>query len=308
MDGEKAVKRVKIIERWQAKLQESVIKLGNSLYVLVSGAAKDLLENPKNIADVLEDFQGAYHFPVVEQFAADIMGITDLNVTYFQDAIESEVSKAIFDRTAKKVLDFTKERFGLAGTEKLTLTKDGFLKSFYEATPVKQEMRQLAYNAKVSNMGVTAFKKELKELVQGVETSTAKSPGVLERYYETYAYDTYQQADRAAQQIFNEEIKLTAAIYTGGLIKTSRPFCVARNGKVFLNEEIEKFGTPEDKYGGYSNKARGEFAGKPRTAYNPFTSLGGHRCMHSLSYISNREALRRREDLEIVNGVLKIKS
>lgn len=87
------------------------------------------------------------------------------------------------------------------------------------------------------------------------------------------------------------EMGLHFTRYQGGIIKTSRPFCIERNNKIFHVSQVAKFGTPADTFGGYKNKSQGEFQGKPRV-YNPFYHLGGHNCRHRYFYISNEYAFR----------------
>ena len=60
---------------------------------------------------------------------------------------------------------------------------------------------------------------------------------------------------------------------------------IKRHGKLFSREEIEKFGTPQDQYGGYTNKSEGEFQGKT-DPYNPFIDMGGYNCRHQYRWIS----------------------
>jgi len=79
------------------------------------------------------------------------------------------------------------------------------------------------------------------------------------------------------------------------LIRDSRDFCVHRNNKVFSLEEIEKFATPEDKFGGYSDD-NGNFHGKPEN-YSPIEHLGGDGCRHRLDFISVQLAYRLRPEL-----------
>ena len=87
------------------------------------------------------------------------------------------------------------------------------------------------------------------------------------------------------------EIGMHFARYQGGIIKTSRPFCIERNNKIFHVSQIAKFGTPDDEFGGYTNKSIGQFAGK-YPVYNPFYDLGGYNCRHRYFYIGKAYAER----------------
>jgi hypothetical protein len=88
------------------------------------------------------------------------------------------------------------------------------------------------------------------------------------------------------------------ALYQGGIIATTRPFCKKRNGKVFTRDEIKLFGTSKDKFGGYERKGDGYFKGKYKSGYNPLTDAGCYNCRHFYNWISNRLAIRLRPELK----------
>ena len=83
-------------------------------------------------------------------------------------------------------------------------------------------------------------------------------------------------------------IGLQHAIYSGGLIEDTLPFCKARNGKAFSLDEINQWSQAPD---------------RPRIEnYDPFIHLGGNRChpdqahcQHRLLFISKEEFERRIE-------------
>lgn len=98
------------------------------------------------------------------------------------------------------------------------------------------------------------------------------------------------------KQVAKEE-EMHFAYYQGGIMKRTRDFCEERNNKLFHVSEIALFGTPDDPYGGYTNKSQGEFQGKT-DPYDPFTDLGGYNCRHRLFYVSNELGFRLRTDLD----------
>lgn len=113
--------------------------------------------------------------------------------------------------------------------------------------------------------------------------------GAVEQQLNEKTFDSFQQYDRQLQKGIAEDLGMNYAIYQGGLIKTSREFCVIRNDKVFHKDEIAQFGTSADKYGGYKDKATGEFDGKSKP-YNPFIDAGGWNCRHHYGWISDELA------------------
>lgn len=122
--------------------------------------------------------------------------------------------------------------------------------------------------------------------------------GSLEEHVETSIPEPFQVFDRTSSREFADGIGATYIHYVGGLIDTSRDFCIVRDDEVFTEDEVSKFGTSADKYGGYTNKSRGEFSGKFRIGYDPFAHLGGHRCRHRLKYIGDEEAFSLRPGLK----------
>lgn len=208
-----------------------------------------------------------------------IESLTDLhgnNTDYFNEIADYDIkndSEAIFTQMMKRLgYDRSKER----------LTKGGYLQSILDSDDPVIQLKVAALRAIVTGQSLADFKKSIDIIARGREGSA----GLLEKHYGTHLYEVYQQYDREVGRLLAEKLGLKYAIYQGGLIKTSRPFCIARNDKVFTTDEISLFGTPKDKYGGYSNKAAGEFQGKPNV-YNPFLDAGGINCRHNFDYVSN---------------------
>ncbi len=111
--------------------------------------------------------------------------------------------------------------------------------------------------------------------------------------FNTFAYDTYAAVDRTAQKLWAGKLGLKAFIYAGGKIKTSRLFCIHNNGKVFTTDEAKEW---ESMIGEDDGPMWSE------GTYEPLRDMGGHRCRHSPNFISNREAISRRPELESVLG------
>jgi hypothetical protein len=108
--------------------------------------------------------------------------------------------------------------------------------------------------------------------------------GMAQKYYSRWTHDIYSQYQRVGANQVRKKLGLKYAIYQGGLIESSRPFCEQRNGKVFSEEEIEKW-------------INLNFEGKPDVGYNPIADLGGYNCRHRLDWISEELAKKKRPDL-----------
>ncbi len=171
-------------------------------------------------------------------------------------------------------------RANLGLTKENTLSKGGFLEKFVSDDILRQELKDSTYKAISSGKGFRTFKEDLQTLIVGDDNYQ----GGLQRHYRTYAYDSYSMVDRATSNVFANELGLEAFIYGGTIVDNTREFCEKRVGKVWLVSEAKEWKDIE-------------FQGKPKD-YDPLNDLGGYNCMHSTNYISNEEAIRRRDDLK----------
>lgn len=273
---EKLAKRVTSFQR---SLVEKIVD-----YFLDKFTTRDdkIVVNPSNFSAVnaLQDIYDEWNQPKQKSILNLVIdSLTDLhgnNTDYFGEIADYDIKKdseAVFTQMMKRLgYDRSKGR----------LTKGGYLQSIMDSDDPVIQLKVAALRAIVTGQSLADFKKSIDIVARGRDGS----PGILEKHYGVHLYDVYQQYDREVGRLLAEKLGLKYAIYQGGLIKTSRPFCVHRNDLVFTTDEISLFGTPKDKYGGYSNKASGEFQGKP-PVYNPFIDLGGYNCRHQLDYVSN---------------------
>ena len=308
MTEDEAKKRIAAIEAMQTSFDNRLATLNTNLYTTLLAHADRILANPASMGLLFNKFNQAEHVPVLQQFGLDLLTIKNLNDGYFQGAVGDTlggvaVNTALFENVQQQVEKLITDRFGIKPNG--DIVSGGLFDLFSQDTTVRRQIQQFAYTQKAAGVGLQKFTKNLKSFVQGEPSADgpgAQTKGVWSRHYNTVAYDTYQQADRVAQQAFAEGLNMSAFLYLGGTIQTTRLFCRVRDGKVFLRSEIDKFGTSTDTYGGYENKAIGYFSGKPKSAYAPFTDAGGYSCRHHFSAISDREALRRRADLQKGTG------
>lgn len=285
--------RIKKIADQQTKLANQVKKAEGSLFELLLTYWSILRESPKLFTRLWKRFTKESYAPLFKQFTLDMKTIVALNEEYFEKTMATDRIKDI----AKTINQVVGGRMGIDDGGKIV--PGGYLDSLVQDPTAKRQLQQFFYRTRALKND-TQLKTELKELVKGVN----EQGGVVSRFFDNYVYDTYQEADRLSQNEFAEELELPAAIYTGGLIEKSRAFCVERNRGVFLREEIALFGTPADQFGGYTNKEKGLFSGKPRDGYDPFTQCGGHRCRHHHSWISKEYAVRLDKTFAIQDGKL----
>lgn len=282
-----AKKRIEYIAKRQELLASAVNSLQASLYESVLKNFDKIADDPAKLDQLFREFQASKHAKVIQTFAVDIMQIGRMNAEYFEE-IAADLDSKDYADIKKNANEYLMNRFGLSSNGKAA--KDGFLDTFVKDQSILRELKQYGYKSQASGIGVEEFKQGFKDIIVGTEAKN----GSLMRYYQTFAFDTYQQADATIQDFYAKKLELEAALYLGGEITGTRPFCHERNGKVFLRSEIETW--------------RGlKFAGKPAN-YDPFQDRGGYNCRHHFNWITNKQAMRRRSDLEIgQDGELRVK-
>jgi len=293
MTEEENRKRIEKIAKQQEQLVSQVKKAETGLFEMLLTYWTSLRESPALFRRLWKRFARENYAPLFEQFAVDIKTVVALNEEYFAATGSTERVKEIA-KTVNKVIG---ERMGLDDAGKII--EGGYLDTLIQDQTAKRQVQQFFHKTRALK-NETQLKVELKEMVKGVKDNG----GPVNRLFDNYVYDTYQEADRVSQNEYAEKLGMEAFIYIGGVVDGSRPFCKERNGKIFLRSEIDLFGTPNDKFGGYTNKSQGLFTGKPKDVYDPFTQCGGYACRHHWGAIAKEFAVRKDKTLKIVDGEL----
>lgn len=279
-----------LIESFAASVRQTERELADRLIARLA----DILADPaKGIALAFADFSPSWA-GLIQQLAENLLTVYSLNTKYFQ-------ALNVSDKAIRQAASDYLPLIGVLPTGEFV--KNGYLWLLVRDNRIQRN----AYNVAAGSVNAKIEPDEVVRNLQTAMVSSKDGSGAITRFFNGLESDPHVNADRVLQRMLADYGGLRARLYIGGLRDSSRPFCVVRNGKVFLDSEIRQFGTPADKYGGYSDKSTGMFAGKPKV-YDPFTDCGGHNCYHFLNAISNSEALRRRTDLQEVNGVLSIVS
>lgn len=283
--------RTDLIAQFQKEIETYTGKVEQELLLLLLQAATELYKD----AYAVEQVFAKYNLSKAELIALmgeRVLDIVETNILYFETLSENALSREL-------IADVTKVLYDAFGIEPIgNLKTNGYLYNLLKDNTVERQVINYLTTNITAKLDPNEFTKGFKPLILG------EDEGILQRFFNGLETIPLYDADRISQDQFSTKLGFQAAIYTGGVIASSRPFCRERNGKVFLKKEIALFGSDKDKYGGYSNKASGAFAGKPKSGYNPFADLGGYNCRHFLSYISNAEALRQRPDLKEKDGEL----
>lgn len=212
----------------------------------------------------------------LKKVAIGLVKILDTNIDYYK-YFDKEFSDSELRRKAESKLlnQLGIERQG----SKIRFKDGGWLKDLGEFTEPYKEIKNRAIRAAGANISLSDLRRDLRKYIKG-----GGKLGVLEGHFNTNLTDAYAQFDALASDTFRQEIGYTIAIYQGGIIKTSRDFCIERNNKVFTIEEIEAW-KEED------------FEGKPDN-YDPIRDRGGYNCRHFFDWIPDSLALELRPDLK----------
>jgi hypothetical protein len=276
--------RLKQIADEQAAFEVRVKALQDTLADLVLNGADDWLKQPDKLDATLLAFTKGPLVEFVSAWARDLLTGSVHNAEYFEAVAYGLQSKdyAAISAEAKQLVY---DRFGIKPNG--SLTGKGYFDTVLNDKALIRRVKDAAWTAKSSGVGVNQFKVNIKQLIKG----SPQGKGLVERHFDTFAYDTYQSSDAQIQDFYAQKLELPAALYLGGEITGTRPFCHERNGKVFLRSEIEDMRTLK-------------FAGKTNP-YDPFIDRGGYRCRHHWHWITAKQAARRDSTLVIAaNGQL----
>jgi hypothetical protein len=293
-------------------LEKSVIRLQSSLFEdaienVVSrldvrdGVLQDTANNYKLVSE-LESLYSTFNNRIVgtllPKINKGIEGIININQGFFTSAftdLPKRFEKVI--EGAKKITDL---RLGLQGGK---MVRGGFLESILRTDPT--EFKQYMSRAITGQMSMKDFIKGLRKKITGTEDRT----GTLERQFQRYAYDVYQQYDRAYNKKLADEFGMKYFLYQGNLIKDSRDFCAAHYNKVWTEEEAQEWAEWTPAKGmdagefpeGYEIKAKDiysvpSYLGYP--GYDPVIDLGGYNCRHIYAPIPDNLAFKLRPELK----------
>lgn len=303
------------IDAQRSKLENTVVRLQSKLFSdIISELIPELdvkygiiQETTKNfrLLSVLDktykDFQGVSNNIVLNQIVVGTSKVAAMNMGYFKSVL-TDVPKR-FESIVAKADKLINLRLGLDGGK---LVRGGFLESFFNSNIVGTELKQMTSKAITSGVGIKEYTKMLRELITGTEEYKGKyRPGALDRQYQRYAYDLYQQYDAAYNVTLGNEFGFTYFAYEGGLIVDSRDFCAAHNDKVFSIEESKAWAIWTPTEGGFPVGWEVKqtdiykvpsYLGYP--GYDPLIDRGGYNCRHHLGWLPDDLAFKMRPDLE----------
>jgi hypothetical protein len=303
-------KKQEFIDKNRSKMERYVVKGQNSFIddllgeVFVDFDTKDgkLLDTNHNYRMLAEvdklynQFNSIFTAGLSSDIISTTNGLVNLGRGYFGVALVDNLPQR-FD----KVVDATSAKIDLRlGIKGGNIVRGGFLESLFKDNTMATQTKNYISKSIAAQIDTKDFVKGLIKTVKGDE-----GPGVLEKQYQRYAYDLYQQYDRAYNSALAEEFDMNYFVYQGGLIDDSRDFCAAHNNKVWHRDEAADWDTWKPYLGdypeGYTIKQKNiydipSYLGYP--GYQPLIDAGGYNCRHSISWIPDELAFDLRPELK----------
>lgn len=237
------------------------------------------------IDQVFDKFKRTEGIKIIQNVTSTFENLNSLNDDYFRTLSDD---KQQFDDLVSGVEDTMKQRIGISSTG--SLTKGGYLYNLINDTALKNKIQDLARRGVTNQMPVQDYLRIIRTTMEGA----AGIPGELVLRYRQFAYGAFAQYDSLIGNDYAKELELDHFIYAGGIIETSREFCIKRNNKVFTREEAER-DFPKDPT---LPKTKAERQSGILN-YNPVVDLGRHEmnCRHNTNWITKAQAMRLRPDL-----------
>lgn len=192
-------------------------------------------------------------------YISSFKNIDNYHLKYYQNlGFEKTILKKL-----NKQLTFLMEKVGISNN---IIIKDGFLDKLLSFSEVKLEIQNYILRSVASGKNINDFYDGLKSLIE-----TTNHDSTLMRYLKTYLFDVISQYEAIGNNFIANELGLTKFNYVGGIIKTTRTFCLERVNKEFTKEDGMNW-----------NKL--DWKGKiPEIDF--FIQRGGYHCLHRIEWI-----------------------
>ena len=166
----------------------------------------------------------------VTLWMVDVMGgkLTDSILTFFG----AQVTETDLETRTRAAANSLLTALGYDGAK---FVEGGALYLLTYDTTAERKVKALAIAAAASGRSLAAFKKDMLTIIKG----DAGQLGIVERHFQTNANTAFAEFDRSLSGQLAERYGMNHAIWSGPRMTTSRPFCLARKGKVFSRAELQ---------------------------------------------------------------------
>ena len=263
----------KAVVAHQKKLYELILSEYLPRFELKDGVIVDSAANDALIGEIDKLFsklEKAMYRDVIGTFAADLLKGAELSAEYY---VGLGFKKKVVNTLLRDKVRL-EARIGITSTGRLK--KDGYLYKLGQTAQVRQELLDYVLKNLTGDTSFLDFQLGFRNLVIGNKRKKGlATTGRLQKYFDQYAYDAFNQTDAVANKQLAANLQLEHFIYEGSLINTSRKFCEKRAGKAFKVSETKKWKNDPD----LVDK-------KTKDSYRPLIDRGRYRCRHFIKYIT----------------------
>jgi hypothetical protein len=223
--------------------------------------------NINKLQTKFKKFYSANFIDIMKQTINASKSLTDLNQMYFATLLDSNKLDEIHNKT-KALVD---KQLGIDENGKLK--QNGFTD---KVLGDQQAQKKFIKEVKIilsGNPDINLMQNKLKDFIIGSKNNT----GLLESHYRTVSQDILTSIDRSNSLVYANELELQSFFYGGGLLTSSRSFCVNKNGKIFTRAEATKW-----KDSTFITSMYGENIND----YEPLINMGGYGCRHTPDWIT----------------------
>lgn len=258
----------------QRKLYELIVSEYLPRFKLADGVIIDSPANDallREVDNLFSKLEKTMYRDVIGTFAADLLKSAEISAEYYVGGLGFK--KGVVDSLlADKVR--LENRIGMTPSGRLR--RDGYLYKLGQTPQVRQDLLNYVTKSLTGDVSFLDFQLGMRNLVIGNRRQKGLAvDGRLKKYFDQYAYDTFNQMDAVANKQLATNLNLEHFIYEGSLIDTSRKFCEKRAGKAFSIAEAQKWKNDPD----LIDK-------KTKDSYRPLIDRGRYRCRHFLKYIT----------------------
>lgn len=273
------IKQDQVAKKQQA-IKSRIQLLQENIYEKISGQFLKTIQDPSyqntlTLESIVKKELKTGYPDVIKSTITSARSIVDLNQMYFSTLMESNRIDEIRDKTSK-IVD---RRLGIDENGKIK--QGGFAdRALDDATMRKQFIKEVK-KLSASGKDIGSVHEVLKKFITGNNLES----GFIDKHYNTFGKDLLYGIDRSNGNVYSNELGLNYGYYGGGLIITSRCFCIKCNGKIFSREQMEKW---RDKL----NESCGPIWNEKKDGrYDPIENMGGYGCLHQIDWVTDSIAI-----------------
>jgi len=289
------------IEGWAEKFEAFINRQTESITVTIKAAERELLRVIlRDFLPVLEPNGGKLTATTVNRARLRILdeALRRFAAGDLRDAVKV-LAEQLLDVAGRNASYYLLAGFDRAKVEALAkdtgllldilgleangqFTAGGYLDRLASGQEVREKVKNLVLRSLAQGITPKDLARDFQKTVAGAQGID----GALVSYFKQYAFDSYNQVREVQNLHMANELELDFFVYAGGVIDSTRAFCLKRNRKVFHREETENWKNDPD----LINQ-------KTKDSYRPLIERGRYNCRHMIMWISKDRAFELRPEL-----------